>query len=88
MYSRWINAEQKIRKTTDGDISETPNGYQQQSVWLQIVNNSIKQMQSLSAEFGLTPATRARMRLIEKQPKQLDLLDILDQASKAKVKHG
>lgn len=85
VFARWIKAEGKIREQEEGEISRTPNGYQQQSAWLQISNNCIKQMQSLCAEFGMTPATRARMRLIEQQPKQLDLLTLLDELSQAKA---
>lgn len=85
VYARWISAEKKMQSIRDGEISETPNGYQQQSAWLQIANTSIKQMQSLCAEFGMSPATRARMKLIESKPKQLDLLSLLDQVSKSKA---
>ena len=91
VFARWVKAEKKMqvlsetREGKNGEVSVTPNGYQQQGVWLQIANNCIKQMQSLSAEFGMTPATRARMRLIQKQPKQMELLDLLDELSKAKA---
>jgi len=87
VFSRWIRAEQKIAeiKNKEGEISETPNGYHQQSVWLQISNQCIKQTQSLCAEFGLSPATRARLRFIESRPKQLDLLSLLDEVSKKKA---
>jgi P27 family predicted phage terminase small subunit len=83
VFDRWVRAEQRLRDETDehhdGEIARTPNGFQQQSAWLLIANNCIKQMQSLCAEFGMTPATRARMKLIQERPKQLDLLSMLDQ---------
>lgn len=91
VFARWIKAEERLRESHDSEISETPNGYQQQSAWLQISNNCLKQIQSLAAEFGLTPATRARIKLIQSKPKQLDLLSLLDELSKEKAKaaiHG
>lgn len=86
VYARWINAERMLQPGEE--VAETPNGFQQQSAWLLVVNNCIKQMQSLCAEFGMTPATRARIRMIEKQPEQLDLLSLLDQAAKNKAVNG
>lgn len=86
VFDRWVRAEKDV--LVNGYMMETPNGYQQQNPSMQVVNTCVKQMQSLAAEFGMTPATRARMRIIEKQPEQLDLLSILDQASGKKVSHG
>jgi len=88
VFARWINAEKKIKEIQDGEISTTPNGYQQQSAWLTIANQCVKQTQSLCAEFGLSPATRARLRFIEERPKQMDLLKILDSVSKQKAEQS
>lgn len=85
VFSRWVEAEERLQGDPRRGIISTPNGYAVQGPWLQVSNNCIKQMQSLSAEFGLTPATRAKIRFIEKQPKQLDLLELLDDLSKAKA---
>lgn len=85
VYARWIAAELALKGENTPGITLSPNGYPQQSVNLQITNASIKQLQSLCAEFGMTPATRARLRMIEKQPEQLDLLSLLDQASQARA---
>lgn len=91
IQSRKIKAWEKMLALSEdptsreGEVSTTPNGYQQQSAWLQIYNTCVKQQQSLAAEFGLSPATRARMRLVREQPKQLDLLDLLDEVSKVRT---
>ncbi len=81
VYSRWIRAEAELLKDRESrpEVMTTPNGYQQQSAWLSISNNCVKQMQSLCAEFGLSPATRARIKLIESRPEQKSLLELLDQ---------
>ena len=49
-YARWKEAEAFI--TQHGSISQTPSGSVQQN---------LKIMQSFCSEFGLTPATRARI---------------------------
>lgn len=84
IFDRWVNAEQDVLR--EGYMMETPNGYQQQNPAMQVVNSCIKQLQSLAAEFGMTPATRARMRLITKQPKQQGLLELLDELSAARAR--
>jgi P27 family predicted phage terminase small subunit len=90
VFSRWVRAEGELLKNKESvpEIDETPNGYRQQSPWLLIANNAIKQMQSLCAEFGLSPATRARIKLIESRPEQKSLLDMLDQFGKSMAGSG
>ncbi len=90
VYSRWIKAEAELLKDRESkpEVMRTPNGYQQQSAWLTISSNCIKQMQSLCAEFGLSPATRARIKLIESRPQQLDLLGMLDRFGENMARSG
>ena len=52
-YARWKEAEEFI--TQHGSIFKTPSGYVQQ------VQQNLKIMQSFCSDFGLTPATRARI---------------------------
>ena len=52
-YARWKEAEEFI--TQHGSIFKTPSGYVQQ------VPQNLKIMQSFCSDFGLTPATRARI---------------------------
>lgn len=85
VFARYLKAERRLAEIVDGELSVTPNGYEQQSAWFQVANICIKQMQSLCSEFGLTPATRARLKMISSKPKQLDLLKLLDDLSKEKA---
>ena len=58
-YARWKEAEAFI--TQHGSIFKTPSGYVQQVPQVSIAQQSLKIMQSFCSEFGLTPATRARI---------------------------
>lgn len=61
-YSRWQQAEEKIKELGEkGLIQVTGNGYQQMSVWLQISNRAVEQMKSAAAEFGMSPSARVRV---------------------------
>lgn len=72
VYARWLEAEAKLNER-DSLVFRTTTGYEAQSAYLNIVNMCLKQMQSLMAEFGMTPATRERLKAISAQPQQLDL---------------
>ena len=58
-YARWREAEDFI--TQHGSIFKTPSGYVQQVPQVSIAQQNLKIMQSFCSEFGLTPATRARI---------------------------
>lgn len=58
-YARWKEAEAFI--TQHGSIFQTPSGYVQQVPQVSIAQQNLKIMQSFCSEFGLTPATRARI---------------------------
>jgi len=58
-YARWMEAEAFITK--HGSIFRTPSGYVQQVPQVSIARQNLKIMQSFCSDFGLTPATRARM---------------------------
>ena len=58
-YARWKEAEEFITK--HGSIFQTPSGYVQQVPQVSIAQQNLKIMQSFCSEFGLTPATRARI---------------------------
>lgn len=61
-YGRWVNAEKRIKALgEDGLVDETPNGYKQIGVWLQISNRAVEQMHRFLAEFGMTPSSRSRV---------------------------
>lgn len=85
VYARWKKAEFKLLEMEEGEVSRTPNGYQQMSAWMLIYNNCFKQLQSAAGMFGLTPADRARMKVAADAPKQLDLESFMKQMAKSKA---
>lgn len=64
-YGRWVEAERKIDE--DGAVRITDRGYQHQGAWAQIANKRWSQVRAMLAEFGLTPASRSRLRLGEQE---------------------
>ena len=58
-YARWKEAEEFISQ--HGSIFQTPSGYVQQVPQVSIAQQNLKIMQRFCSEFGLTPATRARI---------------------------
>ena len=58
-YARWKEAEEFINQ--HGSIFKTPSGYVQQVPQVSIAQQNLKIMQSFCSDFGLTPATRARI---------------------------
>ena len=58
-YARWKEAEEFISQ--HGSIFQTPSGYVQQVPQVSIAQQNLKIMQSFCSEFGLTPATPARI---------------------------
>lgn len=76
-YARWKEAEEWI--STHSAWFRTQSGYMQQVPQVSIANNSLKTMQSLAAEFGLTPAARARIsgNTGEKYDKESDPMEAL-----------
>ena len=58
-YARWREAEEFLSQ--HGSIFKTPSGYVQQVPQVSIAQQNLKIMQSFCSEFGLTPATRARI---------------------------
>ena len=79
-YGRWVHAEKELKKLGDGGlIDETPSGYKQIGVWLQISNRAVETMRKYEAEFGLTPSARSRVQPSSNQP---DLFGDDDSAGK------
>jgi P27 family predicted phage terminase small subunit len=67
-YGRWHDAERKIQALNKADpvalpglATETPSGYTQMSVWLQISNRAVDQMHKMLCEFGMSPSARSRV---------------------------
>ena len=58
-WADWVKARGEI--ATGGMISTTSNGYEQQSAWIGIANKALDNLMKFASEFGLTPASRARI---------------------------
>lgn len=61
-WGRWVEAEENIKKT--GILVKSPNGFPIQNPWLSISNKAFEQMHKLLQEFGLTPASRSKVKAI------------------------
>jgi P27 family predicted phage terminase small subunit len=69
-YSRWANAEEQIGKSGEVLKSEkTGNPYP--NPFIHIANRAMKQMKEFLIEFGMTPASRSKVRT----PPAKDALD-------------
>lgn len=58
-YAKWKEAEMKI--TEEGMTMTTPNGYIQQTPYVNIALQNLRILLSIGREFGMTPASRARI---------------------------
>ncbi len=87
VYARWLAAEKALEESGTL-VFETQTGYQTQSAYLNIINQCLKQMQSIMAEFGMTPATRERLKAIANQPKQGDLFGDFLKSKREAVQNG
>lgn len=58
-YAIWRECEEYIAE--NGNVFRTPSGYIQQVPQVSIGMQNLKVMQSFCSEFGLTPASRARI---------------------------
>jgi len=64
-YSRWVEAEGLIKK--HGVLVKSPSGFPMQHPALAIANKAWEQMMKALVEFGMTPASQARVKI---QPKE------------------
>ena len=69
-WSRWRKAEKMLalpKGEGGGEVIETPNCYLQQSPWLTIANDSLRQMKAYLSEFGLSPKARSKLVMPERE---------------------
>jgi P27 family predicted phage terminase small subunit len=67
LYARWVEAEtQLLDKKLH--LLKTPNGHVQPNPWITISRQTAEAMKAYLIEFGLTPASRARMGGAEPPP--------------------
>lgn len=71
VYQRWIEAEEKIK--TMGYFSKTPRGFVGINPYLKIIEKCLEQMKTFMADFGMTPASRVRLRTTEPEQEGDDL---------------
>ena len=74
VFARWQAVEKKLQEV-DELVFETENKYQVQSAYLGIANACMKQLNHLMGEFGMTPATRERLRALNDAPQKEDAFD-------------
>jgi P27 family predicted phage terminase small subunit len=67
-WAEVVFCEKKISAANEADpkgeagmIWDTPSGYKQMSVWLQIRNRAYDRMMKFAAEFGMSPSARSRV---------------------------
>ncbi|SCY25705.1 phage terminase small subunit P27 family [Alkaliphilus peptidifermentans] len=72
-YSRWKEAEEFLSK--HGTIFKTPSGYIQQVPQVSIAQTYLKVMKDFCSEFGLTPASRSRIRVDIEEHKSYDPME-------------
>lgn len=64
VYSRWVSAEQQI-ESSGGPVLKSTDGGLYQNPHLSVANRAIQQMQSLAAEFGMTPSSKSRVKAVK-----------------------
>ena len=69
VYARWVDAEEHLAKegVLVNEVDQKGRPYWHQSPYLAIANKAIEQMTKLLVEFGMTPASRTRVRTMPKQ---------------------
>lgn len=60
-YGRWIEAEQTIKEK--GLLYKSPAGAVGVSPMVRIANQAIDQMMKIASEFGMTPASRTKIKV-------------------------
>jgi P27 family predicted phage terminase small subunit len=65
-WAQWIEAQEQIAQ--HGMLVRAPSGYPMQSPYIGIANGLAKKLIQMSAEFGLTPSSRSRIRLTDDKP--------------------
>ncbi len=71
-YGRLVEAERALLLT--GAVVETTNGNLVQSPWVQIANRAMDQMVRAARELGMTPASRASIKVDAPEQSLADIL--------------
>lgn len=79
-WARWVEAEQMV--VQKGTVVKSPSGYPIQNPYLAVANKALEQVIKIAAEFGLTPVSRARVK-VEATPKPQDPMELFLNRAKA-----
>ncbi len=61
-WADWKKAREKMAELDDaGYVMNTPSGYKQMSVWMQVANRAEERMRVAGGSFGLNPSARAKL---------------------------
>lgn len=78
-YSRWVDAENNVREL--GFMVKSPNGFPVQNPYLAVANRAMREMRGVLVEFGMSPSSRTRVRVLEdpqEDPEDARAKEILD----------
>lgn len=67
-WARWVASEQALKK--EELVLETEKGYRYQNPRIGIANAALDEMRKFMVEFGMTPASRSRVRV--QKPEEAD----------------
>jgi P27 family predicted phage terminase small subunit len=59
-WAEYLDAAAELRET--GMLAKSPNGYPMINPSLAILNQAVKKVRALLAEFGMTPGSRSRIQ--------------------------
>ena len=71
IYSRWIQAEDKIREHGMVVVVGSDKKHLQRSPYLSIADKCLEQMKGYMSEFGLTPSSRTRIEVADATPNKV-----------------
>ena len=69
-YALWCEATEKVGKV--GIVIKTGTGFPMVNPYLQVAQQASKRMQSLLAEFGMTPSSRSRVSVTKPKENPFD----------------
>ena len=71
-YARWVQASRKLAMSGMVEKLKTNQGgeYLAMSPYVTIINQCMRTMKQLLTEFGMTPASRTRIQIIERPPEE------------------
>ena len=73
LWARWVAAEKDVRER--GEVLTSDEGGQYQNPYLAIANRALRELGRLAGEFGLTPSSRSRVKVVERKGAQQSAFD-------------